>query len=68
MAEKKKAAPPKPVVRIVDPAEREKVLKTAMAQLEKKFGEGTVMFMARTAAWISRAFPPVRSCSTWRLA
>ena len=45
MAEKKKAAPPKPVVRIVDPAEREKVLKTAMAQLEKKFGEGTVMFM-----------------------
>ena len=45
MAEKKKAAPPKPVGRIVDPAEREKVLKTAMAQLEKKFGEGTVMFM-----------------------
>lgn len=45
MAEKKKAAPPKPVVRIVDPTEREKVLKTAMAQLEKKFGEGTVMFM-----------------------
>ena len=45
MAEKKKAAPTKPVVRIVDPAEREKVLKTAMAQLEKKFGEGTVMFM-----------------------
>ena len=45
MAEKKKAAPPKPVVRIVDPAEREKVLKSAMAQLEKKFGEGTVMFM-----------------------
>lgn len=45
MAEKKKAAAPKPVVRIVDPAEREKVLKTAMAQLEKKFGEGTVMFM-----------------------
>ena len=33
------------MVRIVDPAEREKVLKTAMAQLEKKFGEGTVMFM-----------------------
>ncbi len=45
MAEKKKAAPPKPVVRIVDPVEREKVLKTAMAQLEKKFGEGSVMFM-----------------------
>lgn len=44
MADKKKA-PPKPVVRIVDPAEREKVLKSAMAQLEKKFGEGTVMFM-----------------------
>ena len=45
MADKKKNAPPKPVVRIVDPAEREKVLKSAMAQLEKKFGEGTVMFM-----------------------
>ena len=45
MAEKKKAAPPKPVTRVVDPAEREKVLKSAMAQLEKKFGEGTVMFM-----------------------
>ena len=48
MAEKKKAAPPKPVVRIVDPAEREKVLKTAMAQLEKKFGEGTVMSVSYT--------------------
>lgn len=45
MADKKKNAPPKPVVRIVDPVEREKVLKSAMAQLEKKFGEGTVMFM-----------------------
>lgn len=45
MAEKKKAAAAKPVTRVVDPAEREKVLKSAMAQLEKKFGEGTVMFM-----------------------
>ena len=45
MADKKKNAPPKPVIRIVDPVEREKVLKSAMAQLEKKFGEGTVMFM-----------------------
>ena len=45
MAEKKKAAPPKPVVRIVDPAERDKVLKSAISQLEKKYGEGTVMFM-----------------------
>lgn len=45
MADKKKAAPPKPVVRIVDPAEREKVLKSAISQLEKKFGEGAVMFM-----------------------
>lgn len=45
MADKKKAAAPKPVVRVVEPAEREKVLKSAMAQLEKKFGEGTVMFM-----------------------
>lgn len=45
MADKKKAAPAKPVVRIVDPVERQKVLKSAMAQLEKKFGEGTVMFM-----------------------
>lgn len=45
MAEKKKAAAPKPVVRIVDPAERDKVLKSAISQLEKKYGEGTVMFM-----------------------
>ena len=45
MADKKKNAVVKPVVRIVDPAEREKALKTAMAQLEKRFGEGAVMFM-----------------------
>lgn len=45
MAEKKKNNVVKPVTRVVDPAEREKVLKSAMAQLEKKFGEGTVMFM-----------------------
>ncbi len=45
MADKKKNAVVKPVTRVVDPAEREKVLKSAMAQLEKKFGEGTVMFM-----------------------
>ena len=45
MAEKKKNNVVKPVLRVVDPAEREKVLKSAMAQLEKKFGEGTVMFM-----------------------
>ena len=44
MADKKKAAP-KPVVRIVDPTERDKVLKSAISQLEKKYGEGTVMFM-----------------------
>lgn len=45
MADKKKNAVVKPVTRVVDPAEREKVLKSAMAQLEKRFGEGTVMFM-----------------------
>lgn len=45
MADKKKNAVVKPVTRVVDPVEREKVLKSAMAQLEKKFGEGTVMFM-----------------------
>lgn len=45
MADKKKNNVVKPVTRVVDPAEREKVLKSAMAQLEKKFGEGTVMFM-----------------------
>ena len=45
MADKKKNNVVKPVLRVVDPAEREKVLKSAMAQLEKKFGEGTVMFM-----------------------
>ncbi len=45
MADKKKNTVVKPVLRVVDPAEREKVLKSAMAQLEKKFGEGTIMFM-----------------------
>ena len=43
MADKKKTAAPKPVVRVVDPAEREKVLKSAMAQLEKKFGESCTL-------------------------
>lgn len=45
MADKKKNAVVKPVVRVVDPADREKSLKTAIAVLDKKFGEGTVMFM-----------------------
>lgn len=45
MADKKKNTVVKPVLRVVDPAEREKVLKSAMAQLEKKFGEGAIMFM-----------------------
>lgn len=33
MADKKKNAPPKPVVRIVDPAEREKVLKLSLIHI-----------------------------------
>ncbi len=35
----------KPIERVVDPAEKKKAIQTAIAQIEKQFGEGTVMFM-----------------------
>lgn len=37
--------PAKSADKIVDPAERKKALQTAIAQIEKQFGEGTIMFM-----------------------
>lgn len=43
--DKKKAAAVKPVVKIVDPEEKKKALKTAMAQIEKTYGAGAIMFM-----------------------
>lgn len=43
--EKKKEKTVKPVERVVDPEERKKAIQTAIAQIEKQFGEGAVMFM-----------------------
>lgn len=43
--DKKKNAGPKPVTKIVDPEEKKKALKTAMAQIEKTYGAGAIMFM-----------------------
>lgn len=43
--EKKKEKTAKPVERVVDPEERKKAIQTAIAQIEKQFGEGAVMFM-----------------------
>lgn len=43
--DKKKASAVKPVVKLVDPEERKKALKTAMAQIEKTYGTGAIMFM-----------------------
>ncbi len=37
--------PAKSADKIVDPTERKKALQTAIAQIEKQFGEGTIMFM-----------------------
>ena len=37
--------PAKAADKIIDPAERKKALQTAISQIEKQFGEGTVMFM-----------------------
>ncbi len=45
MAMDKKKAAVAPVVKLVDPAEKQKALKTAMAQIEKQFGSGSIMFM-----------------------
>lgn len=43
--DKKKDKMIKPIERIVDPAEKKKAIQTAIAQIEKQFGEGAVMFM-----------------------
>ena len=43
--DKKKDKLPAPVVKIVDPEEKKKALKTAMAQIEKNYGAGAIMFM-----------------------
>ncbi|MBQ9948902.1 MAG: recombinase RecA [Oscillospiraceae bacterium] len=45
MAMDKKKAAVKPVVKLVDPEEKKKALKTAMAQIEKTYGAGAIMFM-----------------------
>ncbi|MDE6726773.1 MAG: DNA recombination/repair protein RecA, partial [Oscillospiraceae bacterium] len=45
MSKKQDKAHVKPADKIVDPEERKKALKTAIAQIEKQFGEGTIMFM-----------------------
>lgn len=45
MAMDKKKGAVKPVVKLVDPEEKKKALKTAMAQIEKTYGAGAIMFM-----------------------
>ena len=41
----KTKAPARSADKVVDPAERKKALETAISQIEKQFGEGTIMFM-----------------------
>lgn len=43
--DKKKDKTVKPIERVVDPDAKKKAIQTAIAQIEKQFGEGTVMFM-----------------------
>lgn len=45
MDKKKEKTQLKPVERIVDPEEKKKALNTAIAQITKAFGEGSIMFM-----------------------
>ncbi len=45
MAMDKKKSAIAPVVKLVDPEEKKKALKTAMAQIEKQYGAGAIMFM-----------------------
>lgn len=45
MDKKKDKKLPPPVVKLVDPEEKKKALKTAMAQIEKTYGAGSIMFM-----------------------
>lgn len=44
-SEKKKASAASPVDKSVTPDERKKALQTAIAQIEKKYGDGTIMSM-----------------------
>lgn len=41
----KSKAPAKSADKVIDPSERKKALQTAISQIEKQFGEGTIMFM-----------------------
>lgn len=45
MAKKQDKAPAKSADKVVDPSDRKKALQTAISQIEKQFGEGTIMFM-----------------------
>ena len=45
MAKKQDKAPAKSADKAVDPSDRKKALQTAISQIEKQFGEGTIMFM-----------------------
>lgn len=45
MSKKQEKAPAKSADKVVDPQERKKALQTAISQIEKQFGEGTIMFM-----------------------
>ena len=45
MDKKKDKAPAKSVEKLVSPEEKQKALKIAVSQIEKQFGEGTIMFM-----------------------
>ena len=45
MDKKKDKNPLKDVEKLVDPAAKKKALQAALAQIEKQFGEGTIMFM-----------------------
>lgn len=45
MSKKSDKAPAKALEKVVTPEEKKKALKAALAQLEKQFGEGTVMLM-----------------------
>lgn len=45
MDKKKEKASKAVAERVVDPAEKKKALQTAISQIEKQYGEGTIMFM-----------------------
>lgn len=45
MDKKKEKNPLKDVEKLVDPAAKKKALQAALSQIEKQFGEGTIMFM-----------------------